>query len=127
VPDCQRFGYNGASKRLGEANDLRASEGYEMWHEDFADEPAVEERMPFGIPPEEMRAVLEEALQDDCCELCGMLFDPGEVAETGMYEYYTMDLDPGTRVCPECLESRRDQFIPDDPSLFDCYTPLACV
>ena len=80
-------------------NDLRASERHEMWHEDFADEPAVEERMPFGVPPEEMRAVLEEALQDDCCELCGLLFDPGELTETGMYEYYTMDLDPGTRVC----------------------------
>ena len=44
-----------------------------------------------------------------------------------MYEYYTMDLDPGTRICTECLESHRVRFIPDNPSLFDCYTPMACV
>lgn len=98
-----------------------------MWHEDFADEPAVEERMPFGITPEEMRAVMEEALQADCCELCTLAFAPEELVETGMYEYYTMDLDPGTRVCPECLESHRLGFIPDDPLLFDCCTPVACV
>jgi hypothetical protein len=97
------------------------------WHEDFEDEPSVEERMPFGVPPEEMRAVLEEALQDDCCELCELPFGPGELVETGIYEFYTMDLDPGTRICSECLESHRMQFIPDDPSLFDCYTPVECV
>ena len=98
-----------------------------MWHEDFSDEPGVEERMPFGVSPEEMRAVMEEALQDDCCELCGLLVDPVDLIETGMTEYYQMDLDPGTRVCTECLESHRLQFIPDDPSLFDCYTPVVFV
>ena len=39
-----------------------------MWHEDFGDEPSVEERMPFGISPEEMLAVSEEAMLSECCE-----------------------------------------------------------
>ena len=104
-----------------------AREDANMWCEDFDDEPSVEERMPFGVSPEEMRAVSEEAMPSDCCEFCKLPSDDGELVETGMYEYYTMDLDPGTRVCPECLESHRMLFIPDDPSLFDCYTPLACV
>ena len=98
-----------------------------MWHEDFADEPSIEERIPFGISPEEMRAVMEVASLDDCCELCKLPFDCGDLIETGLYEYYTMDLDPGTWVCTECLESHRLKFIPDDPSLFDVYTPLAYV
>ena len=83
--------------------------------------------MPFGVPPEEMRAASEEALENDCCEVCKLPFDPRELVETGMYEYCTMDLDPGTRICLECLDSHRMKFIPDDPSLFDCYTPIACV
>jgi hypothetical protein len=99
-----------------------------MMYEDFGDEPSVEERMPFGgISPEEMLAVSEEILRSNCCELCGLPPALGELVETGMYEYYTMDLDPGTRVCEECLESHRTQYIPDNPMLFDCYTPLACV
>jgi hypothetical protein len=96
-------------------------------HEDFGDEPSVEERMPFGVSQEEMLVVFKEVLENDCCEHCKQLFDAGELVETEMYEYYTMDLDPGTRICPECLESHREQYIPDDPSLFDCYIPLVCV
>jgi hypothetical protein len=98
-----------------------------MWHEDFGDEPSIEERMPFGMLPEEIRTVSEEASRDDCCELCKQLFDWSELIETGLYEYYTMNIDPGTRVCAACLESNRMEFIPDDPTLFDVYTPLAYV
>ena len=104
-----------------------ASEAETMCREDFGDEPSVEERMPFGVSPEEMRAVSEEAMLSDCCEFCERLPDDGELVETGMYEYYTMDLDPGTLICVVCLELHRSQFIPDDPSLFDCYTPVAFV
>ena len=100
-----------------------------MWHghEDFEDEPSVEERMPFGVSPEEMRAVFEESLENDCWEFCKLPFGPGDLAETGKPEFYMMDLDPGTRICPECLESHRMRFIPGDPSLFDCYTPIVFV
>lgn len=93
------------------------------WHEDFGDEPAVEERMPFGVTPEEMRAALYEASLGTC-EFCGQQACTDELIETGMHEYYTMDLDPGTLSCLECLESRRDALIPEDLSLSDCYTPV---
>jgi hypothetical protein len=91
--------------------------------EDFEDEPAVEERMPFGITPEEMYAVMIEASQESC-EFCNEAFHCEDLIETGMYEYCTMDLDPGTFACSECLERHRMRFVPDDPSLFDCLTPV---
>ena len=98
-----------------------------MWHEDFGDEPSVEERIPFGIPPEEMAVLQEDAiLQCNCCACCGQLFDYEDLIETGMREFYTMDLDPGL-ICCECLESRRVRFIPDNPLLFDVYTPVEFV
>lgn len=58
------------------------------------------------------------------CDRCWMPFARRELLETGMYEYYTMDVDPGTFMCHDCHEARREQFIPDDPSLFDCHTPV---
>ncbi len=61
------------------------------------------------------------------CEACNMPHPRHYLTETGMYEYYTMDLDPGTVFCPDCYEARRDQCIPDDPDLWDCYTPLRTV
>ena len=92
-------------------------------HEDFGDEPSIEERMPFGISPEEMREGMIEAFMG-VCEFCGVSAPRDEFIETGMYEYRTMDLDPDTLACAECLEEHRLTFIPDDPSLFDCYTPV---
>ncbi len=58
------------------------------------------------------------------CDQCWMPFASRQLIETSMHEYYTMDLDPGTAMCPDCYESHREGFIPDDPSLFDCYTPV---
>ena len=92
------------------------------WHEDFEDEPSVEERMPFGLSPEEMRAVSIEASLD-ICENCHVQLPDDEFVVTGMDEYCTMDIDPGTKLCSECYDERRMQFIPSDPSLFDCFTP----
>jgi hypothetical protein len=93
------------------------------WHEDFADEPSVEERMPFGFAPEEMQAAIIAA-SFGVCEFCGEESMLEDLIESGMYEYYTMDLDPGTLSCADCLESHRLRFVPDDPSLFDCFTPV---
>lgn len=59
------------------------------------------------------------------CEQCKMPHAFWDLITTGMYEYHTMDLDPGTDVCGGCYEAQRNRFIPDDPSLFDCYTPVA--
>jgi hypothetical protein len=95
------------------------------WHEDFQDEPSVEERMPFGITFEEMQAAMVAASLG-ACEFCGEQALLEDLIETGTYEYYTMDLDPGTLACGECLENHRTQFVPDDPSLYDCYTPVDC-
>jgi hypothetical protein len=44
-----------------------------MWYNGFYEEASVEEQLPFGMSPEEMRAVSEEAILCDCCELCGLL------------------------------------------------------
>lgn len=98
-----------------------------FWHEDFGDEPSIEERMPIGVSPEEKLAVSEQIWEDSHCSICEQEFAESELIETGMYEYCTMDLDPGTKLCPECLEAHRDQYIPDDPMLFDCYTPIQCI
>lgn len=96
------------------------------WHEDFEDEPSVEERMPFGVPPEEMRAVIAST-SVDFCENCHVQLPDDEFVLTGMDEYHTMDLDPGTKLCCDCYDACRMRFIPSDPSLFDCYTPLHLV
>ncbi len=98
-----------------------------MQYNALFEEVSIEEQMPYGISPEEARAVSEEAFLCDCCEFCGSFRDDSEFVETGMGEFYTMDIDPGTLVCIECLESRRLRFIPDDPSCFDCWTPVVCV
>jgi hypothetical protein len=82
------------------------------WHEDFSDEPGPEERMPIGWEDKPL-----------ICEVCGCYLDVSG-CETGMYEYMTLDLDPGTHICAECLERRTMCYIPDDPSLFDVYTPV---
>lgn len=95
-----------------------------MWHEDFGDEPSVEDRMPFGVSPEEMEAVMLEALLDPC-EICGVQFERDLMTETGSYEYYTMDLDPGTLLCADCYETHRLQYVPDDPELIDGLTPIS--
>ena len=94
-----------------------------VMHEDFADEPSVEERMPHGLSPAEMKALHDEASVEDC-EFCGESFHYDELVPTGHYEYYTMDLDPGTRICADCLERRREDYTPSDPALFDCYMPV---
>ena len=96
------------------------------WTEDFGDEPGVEDRMPFGMSPEEMRDVLIAASLETC-EFCGVEAHFEDLVETGTCEYYTMDVDPNTLACPECLENRRLKFIPKDPSLFDCFTPVEFV
>jgi hypothetical protein len=98
-----------------------------MWHEDYG--PTCEERIPVG--GEEMSALQEEAiLQCQCCTYCGHLCDHehlNDLTETGMEEYCRLDLDPGTIICLECLESVRVQFTPTDPSVFDVYTPVEFV
>lgn len=58
------------------------------------------------------------------CEACRMSFPMKELVKTGMYEFYTMDVDPLTLICLECYEAHRESCIPDDPDLFDCYTPV---
>jgi hypothetical protein len=58
------------------------------------------------------------------CDGCSMPHPNEHLLKTGMYEYYTMDLDPGTELCPNCYEVRLDRFVPDDPLLFDCFTPV---
>jgi hypothetical protein len=95
------------------------------FHEDFGDEPSVEERMPFGITPQEVHAVMTEASLG-ACEFCGEQEALDDLTETGTYKYHTMDLDPGILACIDCLENHRMQFIPDNASLFDCYTPVDC-
>lgn len=93
------------------------------WHEDFEDEPTVEERMPFGLPPVEIQALHAEASVDRC-ESCGESFPCDYFEPIGYIEYCTMDLDCDTRICSDCLEERRASYIPDDPELFDCLTPV---
>jgi hypothetical protein len=93
------------------------------WHEYFGDEPSVEERMPYGLSPAEIDSIIAEASLHKC-EECGKPFLADEVITTGMYEYYTMDVDPESVVCLECYEACREGHIPSDPSLIDGYTPL---
>ena len=94
------------------------------WHEDFEDEPSVENQMPFGISPEEMHVVMMDAMVD-ACECCGVRLEQFYLVETGTYEFYTMDIDPGTLMCVDCLEDRREQYTPDDPELFDALTRVS--
>ena len=93
------------------------------WHEDFEDEPSVEERMPFGLSPSEMQAMMIEA-RFDTCEQCGDRLPDEDLIATGMYEYFTMDIDPESKFCPECYELLQRRDVPSDPSLFDGLTPL---
>src|SRR5262245_52440955 len=93
------------------------------WHEDFGDEPSVEERMPHGLSTVEMLALFEEASMD-ACEGCGQSFPEGALSTTDMFECVTMDLDPGTQLCGECYEVCRRRHIPDDPRMFDGFTPV---
>ena len=58
------------------------------------------------------------------CEDCRMSFTRRWLVETGWYHYCTLDLDPGTLLCSNCYEARCAERIPDDPSLFDVYTPI---
>jgi competence protein CoiA len=58
------------------------------------------------------------------CEDCKMPSKRMYLIETGMWEYYTLDLDPQTLLCPDCHETRCDTRTPDDPALFDCWTPV---
>ncbi len=96
------------------------------WHEDFGDEPSVEERMPFGLSPLEMQAISDEACLE-ACHFCDERYPEESLYTTDMYEYVTMDVDPDTKLCPECYDRRRLKFVPDDPSLFDCYTPVEVI
>jgi hypothetical protein len=96
------------------------------WHEDFEDEPAVEDRMPYGLSPEEMSLLIIEAPLG-VCEFCGVKGPREDFVKTGLDEYLTMDLDPNTLACPNCLEDHRLRWIVDDPSLFDCFTAVQFV
>lgn len=58
------------------------------------------------------------------CAVCNMRFPKSQLTETGMYEYYTMDIDPMTLICSDCYETARERFVPEDPALFDCFTPV---
>ena len=78
------------------------------WHEDFEDEPSVEERMPFGLSPIEMQAMMIEA-RFDTCERCGDRLPDDELISTGMHEYFTMDIDPESKFCPGCYELCRQR------------------
>jgi hypothetical protein len=93
------------------------------WHEDFGDAPSVEERMPSGLSPIEMAEIMLEA-NCERCECCQKWFLVDELVLTGMYEYYTMDIDPDSLYCSDCYEAERERYTPSDPSLYDCYTPL---
>lgn len=61
---------------------------------------------------------------EQLCKCCKMPFPAWQLTKTGMYEFYTMDLDPETMLCGECYETRRESRIPDDQELFDAWTPL---
>lgn len=61
---------------------------------------------------------------ENLCDGCQMPHPARDLHETSTYEYYTMDIDPGARLCFGCYERRREAFIPDDPSLYDCLTPV---
>lgn len=61
---------------------------------------------------------------EQLCVGCKMPYPSRHLINTGAYEYYTMDIDLDTTLCPECYERRRESCIPDDPSLFDCLTPV---
>ncbi len=91
-------------------------------HEDFGDSPSVEELTPTGMCPE-MKA-LHDAAYHVPCEHCGESFYVHDLVTTGYGEYITMDLDPGTRLCEDCLERQRDRYTPDDPRLWDAWTPV---
>ncbi|MDZ4817897.1 MAG: hypothetical protein SGJ20_02880 [Planctomycetota bacterium] len=93
------------------------------WHEDFQDEPSIEERTPYGLCPIEMHSIMSEVSLEECGH-CEERFPSDEMIVTGIYEYYTMDLDPDTRLCEHCYECHRQSCIPDDPAHFDSYTPV---
>jgi hypothetical protein len=61
---------------------------------------------------------------EELCDACKTPFPKGNLIETGMWEFYTMDLDPLTPICADCYEAERERHIPDDPSLVDCLTPV---
>lgn len=61
---------------------------------------------------------------EQLCEGCKMPFPTWQLTRTGMYEFHTMDLDPETVLCSDCYEARRESYIPDDPDLYDAWTPL---
>jgi hypothetical protein len=95
-----------------------------MWHEDFGDEPSVEERIKCEMSQSEIDAVEAEAFQStECCGICGKYVGFDNLIETGYSEYVTMDLDPQL-VCPDCLELRCIQYTPSDPNLWDVLTPI---
>lgn len=96
------------------------------WHEDFGDEPSVEERTPHGLSPNEIIAIIADESRVKCDE-CGERFHADDVVITDMYEYCTMDIDPESVICLDCYEACRDAHIPDDPTLFDGCTPLQLV
>lgn len=57
------------------------------------------------------------------CHECNMPFPLGDLKETGMYEYLTLDVDCGEFICFDCYERLCEARIPDDPSLVDVLTP----
>lgn len=60
----------------------------------------------------------------ELCQHCKMIFPSSHVISTGLREYYQMDLDPDTRLCIDCIEEIRSSRLPDNPKLWDAYTPL---
>lgn len=94
--------------------------------EDFGDAPTIEERFNGAVSPIEMQEALLDSTYPNC-EICGERFCVSELIFTGIYEYYTMDLDPETRMCHLCLGEQQQNCTPSDPSLWDCYTPVHSV
>ncbi len=65
-----------------------------------------------------------EEIRNCTCEHCGERFDHSCLTETGMHEYYRLNLDVGMLICDDCLDAEHGAATPDDCDLFDCYTPL---
>lgn len=92
-------------------------------HEDYGDEPGIEERYPSDQSPDEYD-LAGTAGTFEPCELCGTFCITTDLIATDLWEYVTMDIDPGTKLCSGCYQESLDRSTPDDPTLYDAYTPI---
>jgi hypothetical protein len=122
IRGTRRF-YGRLNRRHGKIRFTQQGTLTMQFFEDFGDEPSVEERMPHGLDTVEICNLYIEAAKDKC-ECCLQLIAEETLIRTGRGEYMTMDIDPDTRICPDCYEERRLLYTPDDPMLFDGWTPL---